>query len=1274
MPGNFEEGQLLNHRYRLDRSIGVGGMGEVWLAADLHSDEQVALKTLFSSVEETDRRRFEREIRTLQNLNHPNIVSFRDLGWVGDQLYFTMDYIEGTSLEEVLKKKGAFESAEEFAWLIRLLISITSALGHLHTQRLVHRDVKPSNILLSCDGSTPGTLEEWLKEESVCPHLADFGLVKGSDTEAHLTQSVLGTPQYMSPEQIEASSAVDARSDLYSIGVILYRAATGRLPFERLSDVLAKRGTPEMRELNRFVTAEYEDVVSRFLEFEAHRRPADAEEANELLGSLIAQVTEGSGEVHPRRRPQPTFSGRTVEIEQLLGAARRAARGEGRWVSLTGERGLGKTWLVTRSDLRTRALVSEQLAFFSGTFTEGSPHGGYAGLLDGVLRHLERHHGASRVHEALGRWGRQLVDVFPKLSEEKWHEACPEIEEEIPVEILKERLIETVVGILTNGAEVEPRILFLEDLHHCDEFDLELLRRVLLTSLELPILVVTTHRQSLEGQRPALGRLIKEIRIEDRLDAIELAPFDSPAAATMVRSLLTPDRPVSDALIDLIMERTDGVPLYLLHLFNSLWAKELIALDGAEWCAGQEAEDLPIPESTRTHFLLALDEVPAPERKVLNLGAVIGRRFSFELLLLVTEADEFDLDQWCRNLVHSGILEESQDGFRFQHGFEREIILDQLSGPMRRRLHARVAQHLEALYANDTESYLDEIAEQMYLGGNRDRALDYLRRAGAKAEAAYALRRALDFFNKALEISSSDRDRRSVLTRIGDVHLRLGEPSEALRQFREAIFHFTQIEDRLLADRTTASEQDREDLASYADLLLKFGEVYVRTRDHEQALTHFEKAERVFRFIDHRQGLILALGRQGAAHAYREELDAAESAYRQAVEIDIGNEPTRGVVVALGGLAYVDRMRGRLEEALVHTTGALEIAELIGDRTQSANVHIQFGTLYRSLGRLSEAVRSYETSLSISEPIGDRRAMSVALMNLGRTASLMGDFRRSLDSLTRARELFQTIGDPQGAILTLGNLGTLHFYLGEFNIARRYLEEYRELAERRGFRRALADADHCLGVLEHELDHLTAARERFEASLKEFERAGDEEGVLHNRVELARVAGREGKPEEALDKARSAGARAEEIKAAEPRAHSLRVEAEARREMDDLKVAQKCAENALEMFEAQAQPYAVSVCHRTLAKIYRDRGFEWADRAGRHFERALSGFDRIGARHALAITRREYGSFLLLVEEVEEASSLFQEAAAVFEELGSQGELVRVNGALASLGLDPGGQ
>ncbi|MEE8143098.1 MAG: serine/threonine-protein kinase, partial [Planctomycetota bacterium] len=354
-------GEVLNHRYRLERLLGEGGMGQVFLSLDLESGEPVALKTLEPPLADADRRRFEREIRTLKTLDHPNIVSFRDVGRWNGSLFYTMEYYRGTTLEEVLRARGRVSSAEELDWYLQITIQIAEALDYLHKRRLVHRDIKPSNILLrAADSETNPEAAEWVKLKKVRAGLADFGLVKVRDSDRPLTSTALGTPQYMSPEQVEASPAVDERSDLYSLGVILYRTVTGELPYARLSELLSRKPAASVREHNREMIPELlAESVHKLLEFEPYRRPAGASELIETLHAVLERKTRLElGEPVISKVAQPAFCGRQKELQLLKSVAARAAQGTGHWVSICGELGTGKTWLVSRSDFKTHAAVT----------------------------------------------------------------------------------------------------------------------------------------------------------------------------------------------------------------------------------------------------------------------------------------------------------------------------------------------------------------------------------------------------------------------------------------------------------------------------------------------------------------------------------------------------------------------------------------------------------------------------------------------------------------------------------------------------------------------------------------------------------------------------------------------------------------------------------------------------------------------------------------------------------------------------------------------------
>ena len=209
-------GRTVHGRYRVERELGRGGMGVVYLAHDLRQHDRCALKMLRGDLthDARVRRRFVDEARALMQLDHPHIVKARDFFCIGEDCFIALDYVAGTSLARVIETQGALPLARALAIMKPML----SALDHGHQQGVVHRDVKPTNILI--DG-THGT-----------PLLCDFGIAKQvAERGITLSGVTLGTAEYMSPEQVQAPDRIDHRTDVYSAGIVLFELLTGQVPF-----------------------------------------------------------------------------------------------------------------------------------------------------------------------------------------------------------------------------------------------------------------------------------------------------------------------------------------------------------------------------------------------------------------------------------------------------------------------------------------------------------------------------------------------------------------------------------------------------------------------------------------------------------------------------------------------------------------------------------------------------------------------------------------------------------------------------------------------------------------------------------------------------------------------------------------------------------------------------------------------------------------------------------------------------------------------------------
>jgi len=206
----------LADRYAIERGIGSGGAAIVYLARDLKHGRQVALKVLRTDVGASlGADRFLREIHIAAGLNHPHILAVHDSGEAAGLLYYVMPFVEGESLRDRLKREGALPLDDS----LRIAREVADALAYAHSQGVVHRDVKPGNILLVGGHAV----------------VADFGIAMatGGDTDSLAELGVpIGTPNYMSPEQGGGRGPVDGRSDLYSLGCVLYEMLTGKPPFD----------------------------------------------------------------------------------------------------------------------------------------------------------------------------------------------------------------------------------------------------------------------------------------------------------------------------------------------------------------------------------------------------------------------------------------------------------------------------------------------------------------------------------------------------------------------------------------------------------------------------------------------------------------------------------------------------------------------------------------------------------------------------------------------------------------------------------------------------------------------------------------------------------------------------------------------------------------------------------------------------------------------------------------------------------------------------------
>ena len=270
-----EKGQKINDRYEIIKSIGEGGMANVYLAYDTILDRRVAIKVLRGDLSNDEKfvRRFQREALSASSLSHPNIVEMYDVGEDQGIYYIVMEYIEGKTLKQLIKKRGGLTLSEA----IDIMLQITDGISQAHDSYIIHRDLKPQNIMIKEDGSIK---------------ITDYGIAMAlNSTQLTQTNSVMGSVHYLPPEQASGKGST-IRSDIYSMGILFYELLTGNLPFkgENAVEIALKQmrdEIPSVRKKNQAIPQSVENVILKSTAKNPKNRYTDSKEMHSDLLTVL---------------------------------------------------------------------------------------------------------------------------------------------------------------------------------------------------------------------------------------------------------------------------------------------------------------------------------------------------------------------------------------------------------------------------------------------------------------------------------------------------------------------------------------------------------------------------------------------------------------------------------------------------------------------------------------------------------------------------------------------------------------------------------------------------------------------------------------------------------------------------------------------------------------------------------------------------------------------------------------------------------------------------
>jgi class 3 adenylate cyclase len=689
----------------------------------------------------------------------------------------------------------------------------------------------------------------------------------------------------------------------------------------------------------------------------------------------------------------PVLVGRQEELSQLEDALLSANRGDGRFVLLSGEAGIGKTRLATELTRRARKLGCDVLW---GSCSEAELALPYLPFVEAVGNHLGDQDPPA-LRAALGPTADELAQLFPQLAE-----GPPSAPEGDPAQA-KLRLFESVVTLLELWAQDRGLLLVLDDVHWADSSTRELLDYAARRLARGRVMLLATYRSDELDRRHPLTRTVQVWRRAGLADTVAVSSMSSANVTEMIAAILNAEE-VSPELASLVGERAEGNPFVLEEMLREAIDGGEIVRTAAGWRRGS-ADTLRIPETVREAVLLRLGRLEADWIEVLRAAAVLGRSFEYSLLLEVAEADEGCLLAALEAAVAQQLLEEEAEAgqrYTWRHALTQEAIAGDTVVPKRQRLHSRAA---DALMQGNGSALA--VARHLLSAGRTEEAVDACLRAADEAERSIAFSEAVELLERVLPHIVDAHEHASLLARMGHLRWLNGEPTAAEQLLADGVAQLDELEQEVEAARAR----------------IHLGRCRWELDQPEAAHRDFEAARDVLEQAGPSPELALAYLRIAGLHAFELDYAACLVSAERAVEI------------AEQASADFERVWSLTHVALGHfgTSREFEILDRCYEEALAKGYGLIAGsTLYNEIwDRVHTLAGGLDSPLEKLEHIpstpwmtsGGTTAKSLALLAVGRLPEALETARRSItrhESLGASKYMWRSQLVAAEALLELG--------------------------------------------------------------------------------------------------------------------------------------------------------------------------------------------------------------------------------------------------------------
>ncbi len=1049
-------GRMIDSRYQVGSLLGKGAMGEVYLAQDILQEKApVALKVVQCSNSQLVQN-FKNEFELLTLISHPNIIRVMDFGFDEEQgiFYFSTEYIKGNTLGELLREGRIFSEKEA----LDIAICLGRAVDFIHSRGIVHRDIKPGNIMLI---------------ENKLVKLMDFGLAGIFARDDRVSG---GTLSYAAPEAL--SGKADHRSDIYQLGIVILEIMTGHRLFDGIApaNIIDCLKDPVIFEehrhkaLNKLGEMKFSKILHKMTCFsvaDRYRCCADfITDGNRIFGKDYSLETSSTID---------SYFYRTAHIgrhEEYLILKENITDASGSRIFLIkGQEGLGKDRLVYEIK---RFCQLSRIQFFEGRCPDPDTDNlsAITDILDDIILYADE--------SILKETGSEIIKLFPHNEKFKGLKKTSYSDPWAAKEVLMDSISSLIISYAAKSER--PCIIYLRDFHRAGKDVRDIVRMLC---------------YKLAAEESSGLRIILSINpgINPQSDFIEflgtnqihhvniiLKPFGLKEIGSYTESLFGKSKTGQDIfnISGYLLEKSSGIPAYLQEIFRELINLGYIVKESDSWRLSAEFdESVRIPGLNQLLKKRINNARLTPDQKtILHYMAICSRNASAYEMALYTGIMPKETVDALKHLSEKGLISPVENQEKITYTFNnpgmKECIMEEANPSLTVNFHEKIAVVLEGLYGGSSQDVCETIAYHYSMSGDIKKAADYLVLSGEWSDKLYMFENSIKLYKKALEfIDETDIIRvAGVCLKTAAGYLNIDMRKESLEFARKAFALSQKADDSGLQNRSRFacaqvyakigeiqkardlffeirdfySGGTRDDMLSavYNEL----GNLYWSTGEYDNVHDNFLKVIDIASLNRDKKSTAKAYNNIGLIMFHRGETIRAKQYFEKCLDHGLKENDEILIHTALGNMGLIHWRSKEYEKALECFEKKLDIARKLGLKREISASLVNIADILSDRGDYSRAVDIYKEQIALTRLINDRYLNAITGINLGTVYKEMGDIKGAFATLQEARIASKEIDHKELQSVALINLGDIYKIFNNFEMADKCYNEAISIAER----------------------------------------------------------------------------------------------------------------------------------------------------------------------------------------------------------------------------------